>query len=461
MSNAVGTGPRRGPVGDLGARAGWAEVDITPPLGLPMGGRGPRFAPATSVLDPLMAQALLLEDAQGNRQLWVSLDLIGLDHGRSAALRQDLSALTGAPYEAVVLNFAHIHSGPMTNFRKYPEIIPEPPALCDYQRALSQAVHSAVEMALNRMQPVAVVRHLGTSDIGINRRRRNAAGETVLAPNPGGAYNRDLWVLDLRPRNRDAAQDRALVFSYGCHPVIVYGYSWDGISAGYPGATRRVLRSHLDDAVHCQFLQGLAGNVRPRILADLERGQFRKSTPDDVDAVAVELAGDVLDALGHPGDRVDLALQAAAGWVHPRRAADQVPQLAHWQEMAARDDELSRNVGSYWAARIGSGSALARVVPLQIGLLEIAPGQRIAWFNTEAVAEWLPALRTWLEDPSLTVWGYCQDVGTYLPTDALLPEGGYEVVDAPRSDPYGPMPLANGIDVTVRSGFERLTRLMG
>jgi hypothetical protein len=63
------------------AKAGWAEIEITPPLGLPMGGRGPRFTPGASVLDPLMAGAVLLEDDRGRRQLWISLDLIGLGYG--------------------------------------------------------------------------------------------------------------------------------------------------------------------------------------------------------------------------------------------------------------------------------------------------------------------------------------------------------------------------------------------
>ena len=49
-----------------------------------MGGRGPRYAPGTEILDPLMAQALVLEDAEGNRALWISLDLIGFSYARSA-----------------------------------------------------------------------------------------------------------------------------------------------------------------------------------------------------------------------------------------------------------------------------------------------------------------------------------------------------------------------------------------
>ncbi len=38
-------------------KAGWAHIDITPPLGLPMGGRGSRFTPGAEVIDPLLAQA--------------------------------------------------------------------------------------------------------------------------------------------------------------------------------------------------------------------------------------------------------------------------------------------------------------------------------------------------------------------------------------------------------------------
>jgi len=66
-------------------------------------------------------------------------------------------------------------------------------------------------------------------------------------------------------------------------------------------------------------MQGLAGNVRPRVLADLEAGTFRKATPADLDQAAGELASDVLTALGDAGETLDLALAAAAGWAHAAR----------------------------------------------------------------------------------------------------------------------------------------------
>jgi neutral ceramidase len=350
----------------------------------------------------------------------------------------------------------------MTNLNKYPAIIPEPPLLRQYHRALALAIESATEIALSRMQPVVLSRYTGASEVGINRRRRNAKGKMSLAPNPNGFYNPDLWVLELRsakpPGQGKEGIDRAVLFSYGCHPVIVYGFAWDGISAGYPGAARRALQAQLGDHIHCQFLQGLAGNVRPRVLADAAEGVFRKSTPQDVTSAGQQLASDVVQALRQPPEPVHLALQARAGWVNPRRDLDRVPSLAHWEAMAKQDDELSRNVGRFWARRISSGCPLPSALPMEIGLLQIAAGHRIAWFNTEAVAEWLPLLRSWLDDPALTVWGYCQEVSTYLPTDELLSEGGYEVIQAPWYDAQGPSPFAPGINVTVRHGFEALAQ---
>jgi len=437
------------------ARAGWAEIEITPPLGLPMGGRGPRFAPGAEVLDPLMAQALVLEDGAGTRQVWVSLDLIGMDQDRAAVLRQSLAALTGADHEGVVLNFSHIHSGPMANFYKYPPVMLEPAMLTLYHRALASAIRRVTEDALALLQPVCVTSHRGASHVGINRRLRRPSGEVAMAPNPDGFHSPDVWVLDLR--TLDGAR-HAVVFSYGCHPVIVYGFAWGGISAGYPGAARASLRGELGAGTHCQFVQGLAGNVRPRVLARLESGVFRKSTPEDVIQAGSELAGDVAAALGMGGEELDLSLRAVAGWVHPRFDQSRLMPLAYWREMAEREDELSRNVGRHWAERVSSGRPMPVTMPMEIGMLQLAEGHRVAWLDSETCAEWLPALREWLDDLALGVWGYCQSVSTYLPTDALLPEGGYEVAQANRYHRLGPAPFAPGIDGIVREGFLSLAQ---
>ena len=60
------------------SRSGWATVDITPEIGIPLGGRGPRFTGVDRILDPLSAQALVLEDAREHAILLVSLDVVGI-----------------------------------------------------------------------------------------------------------------------------------------------------------------------------------------------------------------------------------------------------------------------------------------------------------------------------------------------------------------------------------------------
>ena len=60
------------------------------------------------------------------------------------------------------------------------------------------------------------------------------------------------------------------------------GFSLAVKSADFPGVAREVLREKLGRKVHTQFVQGLAGDVRPRAVADLANNRFRAATPDDL-----------------------------------------------------------------------------------------------------------------------------------------------------------------------------------
>jgi hypothetical protein len=183
---------------------------------------------------------------------------------------------------------------------------------------------------------------------------------------------------------------------------------------------------------------------------------FRKSTPEDVQQAGRSLSDCVLRALNEAGTPLDLDLAAASGWITGTRDAPRIPPLEHWQALAARDDELSHNVGQYWLNRIQSGPPLAASEPMEVGLLRLSKDQIVAWFSAEAVAEWLSHLRTWLGNEDLTAWGYCQHLATYLPTDALIAEGGYEVINANWYTTNGPAPFAPGIDDEIRKRFKSL-----
>ncbi len=430
------------------AKAGWCETEITPPLGLPMGGRGPRFSPGKSILDPLEAGAIFLQDPDGNRTLWVSLDLIGFSYSFGAGLRYGLASICEVPIDSIVLNFAHIHSGPMVNFDLYAADLDKPEELESYQATLRERILLTARRACDSASPADLTLHSGESDLGINRRNRDGKGQIGMRPNPDGVYNPDLWVLDIESAGR-----RCVVFSYGCHPVIVYGYAWQGISADFPGATRRQLEDSLGDGVEAHFIQGLAGNVRPRVLADLKTGTFRKSRPPDLDDAARLLAGDVVKALEREGEELNLEIEAAEGSFLARRDPEAVKPLSHWQELASSEQEILRNLGRYWSRRMRDGPPLSRSVPCSIGLIRLDRAHEVAWLSGEPVAEWQGLIRGWLGDDQVVVWGYCQHVSDYIPTDELIAEGGYEVVASNRYAETGPGPFAPSLNSSMRDAI--------
>src|SRR5439155_21111533 len=94
------------------AAAGWAEVEITPPLGIGLGGRGGDGTHASKVLDPLYAQVLILKDAKGTGFVLVSFDIVGITHELGDRIRTAIVHETGVSWNLVVLNCSHTHSGP-------------------------------------------------------------------------------------------------------------------------------------------------------------------------------------------------------------------------------------------------------------------------------------------------------------------------------------------------------------
>jgi len=84
-------------------------------------------------------------------------------------LRFDIAAHTGVPYEGVVLNFAHTHSGPMTGFDDYATDVPKPAGLQTYEDEVRSKVLRLACDAVARLRPVTVTLHSASSAVGISR----------------------------------------------------------------------------------------------------------------------------------------------------------------------------------------------------------------------------------------------------------------------------------------------------
>ena len=166
------------------ASAGWAEVEITPPLGIALGGRGGAETPANKVIHPLGAQVLCLKDGKGTGFVLVSFDVIGLPHDLSDRIRTLIVQELGVQWNLVVLNTSHTHSGPYMLRSLMAGVGPPPQIEVDYFKSLEEKIATAARAAGKALQPVQVQVFQGTSQLGINRRGGNESGRHGMQPAP-------------------------------------------------------------------------------------------------------------------------------------------------------------------------------------------------------------------------------------------------------------------------------------
>ncbi|MFN7140406.1 MAG: hypothetical protein ACK4UN_13800, partial [Limisphaerales bacterium] len=205
---------------------------------------------------------------------------------------------------------------------------------------------------------------------------------------------------------------------------------------------------------HVQYMQGLAGNVRPRAVADLETMRFRGGSPEKLEQAGKDLAADVLAALGKKAERVELDFAGASD--RPFLPRGTPPSREVYEKMAAdSSNRYLQSVGEYWLKRYNSGEGFSKGDAWPVGLIRLARGHYIAHMAGEPVVEWRAKIEQWLSPNRVVTLGYSQEASTYLPTEGLLPEGGYEVLEANRARLSSPAPFAPGIEKAMEQSFRR------
>src|SRR5690606_16204033 len=94
-------------------KAGVARAIITPEQPMAMAGYGGRDQPAEGKLTELWAKALALENAEGQRALLLTLDLVGIDAETTNRICSQLAEKAGLERPQIAICTSHTHCGPV------------------------------------------------------------------------------------------------------------------------------------------------------------------------------------------------------------------------------------------------------------------------------------------------------------------------------------------------------------
>ncbi|MAG94668.1 MAG: hypothetical protein CMJ48_13115 [Planctomycetaceae bacterium] len=359
-------------------KAGSATVKITPERALYMAGYAARKEPAEGTEQELFGKAVALDDGAGNRVVFVTLDLIGVNEELRSGVAAEVEKRFALPPGALLMNASHTHCGPAYGRDDAK----------DYFESLQQKLVALVGLSLERLQPATLSYSFARASVAMNRRTPSATGYRNH-PNPEGLVDHAVPVLSVRDPEEGTL--RTVVFGYACHNTTMGFRKWLGDYAGY--AQEYFEKDH--PGVTALFMMGCGGDQNPYPRSELKYARMHGRTL----ATAVEAAIEVNQRTPRHQREVHGPLRYALETVELEFATPDRPDFPYPVQVIRFGDDL----------------------------LLIALGN-------EVVVDYSLRLKhelTQPEGPAVWVAGYSNVYSGYIPSRRVLLEGGYEAKSRP------------------------------
>jgi hypothetical protein len=243
-------------------KAGASKEDITPPVGIKMGGFAARYKGSEGVHDNLYARALYVEGENGS-SLLIANDLLNIPDSLATEVKEELAKRLDIKESSILISATHTHSGPSLS----PDISADVPG-AGLENYLSLLLEKNVAAALESVEQARTARlgwGVGRVIVGFNRRSFS------------GPVDPDVNVLLVAD---ESGSPIASLVNYACHGVVLGDMNYL-ISADYPGAVSRIIESRLGVDHVALFMNGADGDINP--VTSL--GYACPGTFEDVDAV--------------------------------------------------------------------------------------------------------------------------------------------------------------------------------
>lgn len=274
-------------------KAGFSKVDITPPIGTPIGGNARDDYASKGIHDHLYAKSIFIDDGSSRWALAVT-DLIAVVPEMVPEIRDLVTGQTGLKPEQIMIAAIHTHSGPdvwglSDESKVKPEITGE---------INRKVAHSIIEAVNSAAESTVYYGRGENGSIGHNRRLRTKDGAIHMnweGIDPGlidevlGPVDPEISVLKFE--NADGGI-KAIFVNYTCHPAILAGDNLL-LGADYAGYLYKRIEEKYGDDVIVAFANGAAGNINHIDNYNPDQGRGFA----EADRLGSMLANDVIDII--------------------------------------------------------------------------------------------------------------------------------------------------------------------
>jgi hypothetical protein len=309
--------------------AGFACVDVTPPLGAHIpGGFSPRVA--DGILDPLGVHACVLAGEQ--TVALVGVDAVSIPEPVVRAARQQIAASLPLVPEAILVAASHTHCGGPANDVLGTDADPA------YQERLARAIAEAVGLAWDNRVPATLAG--GSASCpgwAFNRRWRMRGGGEATNPGktnpdriaPAGPVDDEVGAMVCRDL---AGQTLGYIGNFACHSTVIWGNQF---SADYAAYWREALGAPL------VFLNGACGDINQ---IDFSNPDTKENGIEHAKAMGAALAEATERALADAEALADPVIRCACATISLEL---RIPTT----EQQAEDDLLAAEPRATWSSR--------------------------------------------------------------------------------------------------------------
>lgn len=421
--------------------AGFARLDITPPLGLGLQGNS-KYRPADGILDPLQLNAVAFSDGE-NKAVLITADLLYVMENSATEIREKIAEKCNIPVDHIFMQGLHQHTSLRIGSR--PHVGKGFRDTC-YLDILYRKYCDVAALALADLQEATLFVGEGQPAKQLSFIRRYRMKDGSVRTNPG-RLNPDIVETLGKPDNtvrllriKRAESDIALV-QFSCHPDCIGGTKY---TADWPGAVRRTVEKDLP-GVHCILVNGPQGDTNHVDVTcdrlNYPREQYGNIFPryEYIHYMARLITDVVLN-------NWDTAKEKASGKIFGQVVMKYIPTNTKGIE---RTEECQKELADIHSGKkappsyIGDYGEMMRIAELHkellfqkvpvslLGIGEIA----FVGFGGEAFTHYADVSialgkELYVIPATLTNGGQ-----GYLPTAAAFQEGGYEVVTTRFTEP--------------------------